>query len=299
MAQSILLAASYDLKVHAYEFSSGNQVDEYEIANSQANRIISTQNDNRFYVAAYSYILAYDLYAKSKKPAQAIVAHESNVTDICVTPTTLISCGEDKMIKSWDRRTGQGEQTITTKDSLNSILLMPNGYEVIVGCESGTIAIWDARNSACQQKVSASKSPVRSLSMSPDNSCFVAACMDGSTLSYKIDGSSFTEHYRLQAHNEATLRCCISPNSELFATSAADNTAKIWQLSTGDLKQSLVASESRDWIWDIAFTPDSLQLCTGCSGGFCRVWDVENGRMVLAMRQLEKCVSAICIVTPK
>lgn len=297
MSKELLLAASYDLKVHAFDVASGNLVDQFEIANSQANRIIVPPSEHRFYIAAYSYIFSFDLELKTKKPIQAIPAHESNVTDICVTPdgNGLISCGEDKTIKLWDRRTGQQQKTLITKDVLNTMVLLPNAHNIIVGGESGQISIWDIRNSSCLSTDTIVKSPVRSISLAPNGSCIVAAYMNGLAVNFDMKDISLTEKYRIQAHNETQLRCVISPDSKMFATSSGDNSTKLWNLENGELKHTLIASDEKDWIFDVSFTADSTRVCTGGSDGICRVWDVRNGRPLVAMNQVEKCVSGIAV----
>ena len=294
-SSEFLLAASYDLRVHQFDLSNGSLVGDFEISNSQANRIVVPPGDRRFYVAAYSYIMAYDLEMKSKKPTQAFVAHDSNVTDICVTSNALFSCGEDKAIKTWDRRAQQMQAQILTKDCLNSMILA-SPHEVIVGGETGQISVWDTRNSNCVFQVNTIKAPVRSLSLAPDGVSFLAAYMNGATVKYRIDGSSFSEVYKIQAHNETQLKVAVAPDGRTFATAAADNRVKLWNLESGDLRQEMFPSDEREWIFDVAFTADSSKLCAGGSDGLCRMWDLETGRIFMQMQQqLEKCVSAVAI----
>ena len=294
----VLLAASYELRICAFDVATSECVQEFEIQNSQANRIVVAPNEPKFYVGAYSYILGYD-FSTNRKQTQAFAGHEGNVTDLVVTPTTIFSCGEDKKVNVWDRRATQKPQsTITTTSSLNSIILMPTNESCVVCDENGVVSSWDIRQtSTFLQKTPATKIPVRSLAIAPDGSRFVAASQDGKTFCYKIEGNSFSEDYNIQAHNETQVRCAISPNSKLFATAAADNSARIWDVESGDMKQTLLCSgEVQEWIWDVAFTKDSKFVCTGGSDCVCRVWDVENGRMALQMPALERCISAIAII---
>ena len=294
----VLLAASYELRICAFNVATGDLVQEFEIQNSQANRIVTAPNEQKFYIGAYSYILGYD-FTHSRKHTQAFAGHEGNVTDLVVNSSTILSCGEDKKVNIWDRRATQKPQsTITTTSSLNSIILMPTEQSCVVCDENGVISSWDLRaTSTFLQKTPPTKIPVRSLAIAPDGSQFVAAAQDGKTVCFKIDGNSFSENYNIQAHNETQVRCAISPNSKLFATAAADNSSRIWDLNSGDMKQTLLCSgEVQEWIWDVAFTHDSKFLCTGGSDCICRVWDVENGRMALQMPALERCISAIAII---
>jgi G protein beta subunit-like protein len=293
--EGILLAASYALRIHVFDIRGCKLIDEFEISNSQANRIVINHSDKKFYVGAYSYVFCYDLMSKLRKHSQAFSGHEGNVTDIVITPREVYSCGEDKKINIWDKNASTKPQiSILTTSALNSIILMPSNVSVTVCDENGVVSLWDIRNpSTCLQKTQETKIPFRSLAISPNGDLFVAASQSGKTTCYKIEGNKFTENYTITSHNDTQLRCAISPNGKYFATSAADNSARIWGLDSGDMKQSLMSGESQEWTWDVSFTTDSQFICTGGSDCICRVWDVENGRMVQQMPQLEKCVSAI------
>lgn len=297
MSDHVLLAASYDLKIHAYNLQDCSIVAEYDIGNSQGNRIVVV--GNRFYVAAYNYIYAYDATGQNYRILSSINAHDTNVADIYVTQSTIFSCGEDRAIKTWDKRTSQQQQIITTTESLNSIVVLPNGYSAIVGNEIGEISVWDIRNLASPFKVLNNKTPVRCLSLSPDGATFVASHMDGESFVYKVDPANspnFDVVYKLRAHEDVQTRCVHSPDNLMFVTTSGDNSTKVWMKEDGKLKRTLKANDNFEWVWDAAFTSDSKRICTGSSDGICRVWDVESGKILMQTEQLEKCVTAIAII---
>jgi len=53
--------------------------------------------------------------------------------------------------------------------------------------------------------------------------------------------------------------CSIS----LLATTSADGTAKIWRTSDFACQYELKHDRLQNWVWDCAFTSDSLFLVTG------------------------------------
>ena len=186
-----------------------------------------------------------------------------------------------------------------TDDSLNTMFMMNNDNEVVVGGESGSISIWDIRNSNPSSslfKKTDVDSPVRSLAFDKNKNCFVAAFMNGKTIKYSLSSGKFNEECDIQSFNDVQLKVAISPNSEYFAVSAANNSVKTYNLNKCDLKNILIPNESRNWIWDMEFTADSSKLCTGSSDGVCRIWDVENCKLLSSSAQLPKTVSAIAIM---
>ncbi|OHT14282.1 WD repeat protein [Tritrichomonas foetus] len=294
---TILLAASYNLMIAAFDTQTGGGICEFEIQNTQANRLIVAP-DNRFFAASYSYVFAYDFHSKVKKATQAIVAHEGNVTDLTVSNNMFITCGDDKGVKLWDRRSSQNTSTITTKGQNNAMVYLPNSNQVIVGDETGYLSSYDIRNSNLLKSIKVDDLPIRAMSLSPDGTSFLSAAQSGITKSFRpSETDPFVEGYTIHAHNDLQLNCKYSPNGKYFATCAANNTARIWDAKTGDMKQNLVPSEMREWIWDVCFTPDSTQLCIGGTEATCRTFDVENGRISMSFQQLDKCVSAIAILS--
>ena len=297
----ILLAASYNLTINAFDLSTGNFVKDFEISNSQANKI-EALSDGKFYVASYSYFFSYDFNSsKSKKPTTAVVAHEGNVTDIMVLPNVILTCGDDKKVKLWDRRSNNCQTTIITKGQNNALVNFPATNQIIVGDENGCLSSYDLRAPSTDplQSSKLDDLPVRALSQSPDNEHFIAALQNGFTKCFttKTNDGSFSELYSINAHSDVQLNCKYSPNGKLFATCAANNSARIWDAATGGMKQSLIPSEMREWIWDVCFTPDSLSLCTGGTDGTCREYGVENGRILISLPTIDKCVSAIAVIS--
>ncbi|OHS98737.1 hypothetical protein TRFO_08749 [Tritrichomonas foetus] len=296
MTYSVLLAASYDLKIHAFDLSQGTSLSEFEIANSQANRIYPYMG-HKFYVATYNYVFQYDYYSRTKKPNISIVAHDGNVTDLKFNQTCLITCGNDKKIMIWDRSC-QLQSKIEVGTTMNSLELLPSGSHCIVACENGTIQTFDIRKTenGCIQKLSISSKPVRSIALSSDSLTLVAATHDGKAISYSVANETLAENYRISTTKEVQTKCSISPDSHFFVTGAADNTAKIWDLKTGELKNSCFGGGNQEWVWDLKFTADSQKLVTGSSDGTCRIWDVASGNLLMEMPRLEKCISALTLI---
>ena len=80
----------------------------------------------------------------------------------------------------------------------------------------------------------------------------------------------------------------------LLATTSADGTAKIWRTSDFNCQYELKHDRLQNWVWDCAFTSDSLYLVTGllnlwafrctflnwilvCSDGKGRLWSTDTG----------------------
>ena len=292
--EQFLLAASYDLQVHVIDLNSCSACDSFEIPNSQANRLVSS--GNRFYAAAYTYLLAYDASGRSKKPLQAIAAHDSNVTDLVVSPNTIYTCGEDKLIKCWDRRVAKSQESLGANVSVNALSMTRNSFALVSGNENGDVCLWDLRSTNCVQKLNERKAPVRSISAAPDLSLFNVAYMDAELVRIEYVDGELAVRYSVNAQNEILLRCQNSPDGKMVAACGANNTIKIWDAENGDSLFELHDQETKEWVWDIAFTNDSQYIVAGASDGSCKVWSCQNGDVFSNPTQLEKCVSAITLI---
>ena len=297
MNQDTIFAASYTLIITGFNLESGVPTKEVEMQNSQANRLIAIPSEHKLLAAGYSYVFVFDTKIKSKKPVATFLAHEGNVADIALGQTLIVTCGDDKTIKVWERRTFQNVHTITTKSANNTVCLVSNGAQCVSGNEDGFVELHDMRNATTVAEVRVSNRPVRSVAATPDGTVVIVAAQDGRVVAFDVEDGKLVERYRINAHNDVTLRVAVAPAGDFFATTAANNTARIWSVSEGAMKQSLVASDERVWIWDVAFTQDGKKVITGGSDGSVRMFNCDDGRMEMTYPQAEKAVSCIAIMT--
>lgn len=68
----------------------------------------------------------------------------------------------------------------------------------------------------------------------------------------------------------------LSPNNRLLASASADNTIRLWDVSSGNELRTLTGHGG--WVKCVAFSPDGKLLASGSNDRSVRVWDVETGR---------------------
>jgi hypothetical protein len=86
---------------------------------------------------------------------------------------------------------------------------------------------------------------------------------------------------RLRGHTRAVLAVAWSTNDQWIATASKDQTAKIWNVSTGTERLTLAGHEGS--VQAVAFAPDGNILATGSADSTVRLWSVSSGQCLRAL----------------
>jgi WD40 repeat protein/transcriptional regulator with XRE-family HTH domain len=84
----------------------------------------------------------------------------------------------------------------------------------------------------------------------------------------------------LRGHEDSIEELTYSPNGKLIATASLDNTARLWDATTG---KELLRLQHSAGVGHVAFTPDGSRLATGTGDGLVRLWDVASGDELLTI----------------
>ena len=102
--------------------------------------------------------------------------------------------------------------------------------------------------------------------------------LDDTTQSYLCtpddDVAHSTLELALQAHNSYILKCLLSPDCRMLATTSSDKTIKLFNLDSFTLERTLVGHQR--WVWDAVFSVDAAYLVTASSDATSRLWDLST-----------------------
>lgn len=316
-SQPIVLVGGYDGTISSSQIFPDQKLQPCEeinlTANSQINMI--TSHDNFFCYAVNPNYYIYNPH-KDFVPSEN-TGHKANVTDISIVCKTehakdeskdptkseieytyIFTCSEDG---SWKYKKFQSEciridkcleeKRIVTTSSINSIQVkFPH---IFLANERGEIDIYGIIAGNDFGYIKISELPIRSIALSKNGDRLVAACHDGNIFIIEINNSANKSDeilkviFSFKAHDNAILKCVISPDNNFFVTTSADSTAKLWDFSTYKQKSTL-KSDQKKWVWDASFTKDSKFVVTGGSDNYIRTWDVSTGENIYS-RELTKC----------
>jgi Tol biopolymer transport system component len=70
----------------------------------------------------------------------------------------------------------------------------------------------------------------------------------------------------------------FSPDGRWLASGHQNNTARLWDLETGQLRHTFTGHNSD--VYAVAFSPDGRRVATGSSDRLIKLWDVDTGQLV-------------------
>lgn len=131
------------------------------------------------------------------------------------------------------------------KKSITEIAFSPDGETIATGSEDGTVRLWSTRTGKHKALI-------------------------------------------VGADKYAWVQLIWSPDGRKLATNSSHNRdenrkTQVWDAGTGELKATLGAEISRDYL--SAWSPDGRTLLTGSSGGTAKLWDAETGRLKAMLEQ--------------
>ena len=88
-----------------------------------------------------------------------------------------------------------------------------------------------------------------------------------------VDAGAAVE--RLEGHGGAVWCVAWSPDGRRVATGSRDNTARIWDATTGEVVRAL--EEHGDAVNSVAWSPDGMRVATGSRDNTARIGDAVTG----------------------
>ncbi|MBF0472895.1 MAG: WD40 repeat domain-containing protein [Nitrospirae bacterium] len=86
-------------------------------------------------------------------------------------------------------------------------------------------------------------------------------------------------HKTILGHSGSVEKVIFSPDGKIIASTGADKTIKIWDVSSGNII-STIKDAHNDCINSIAFSPDGKNLVSGGNDYLLKLWDVESGKLI-------------------
>jgi WD40 repeat protein len=204
-----------------------------------------------------------------------LVGHEGLVQACNFSPDgkRVVSASWDRTVRIWDlANPAQPVVAVGHTDQLQDVCFSPDGAQIISAAMDGTLRLWD-ETSGCQLGM---------LIRPPDSA---AVCVFSQT-GDRIVSASHRRAMRLhtaggetlrsfQGHADDVLACAFSPNGARLVSASADETLKIWDLSTAAVLKTLTGHRAP--VQHCIFSPDEKFIASASWDNTVRLWDAKNG----------------------
>jgi WD40 repeat protein/serine/threonine protein kinase len=203
-----------------------------------------------------------------------ILRHSNAVNHAAFSPDgrLLVTASHDHTARVWDADTGQLRATLTHGNEVVYAEFSPDSARVVTASRDGTARVW---NAATREPVTPPLKhngyPVYHAAFSPDGKQVVTASIPKALV---WDVATGQRHATLD-HITTVGNAAFSPDGRFVVTGSADNTAQVWEASTG--RKVTRPLKHSGGVSCVSFSPDGCRLATASLDGVVQVWDPATG----------------------
>jgi WD40 repeat protein len=186
-----------------------------------------------------------------------------------------------KIARLFNATTGKVEHTFDHRAPPTCpIVFAPDGERIFVCDYAGAISIWDVKGTKPKMSWQAHSGIVRALCLSPDGKCLASGSDFPENVVRLWDAATGRELATLPGHKNQVSSLAFSPDGTRLVSSSWDQTARLWERSTGVL---LAVLHHRGHVTEAAFRPNNAELITRSEDQTLRLWDARSGELLTVL----------------
>ncbi|GAA6614592.1 NB-ARC domain-containing protein [Scytonema sp. NUACC26] len=210
----------------------------------------------------------------------------------------LASSSIDTTIRVWDVGNRRCIKTLQGhNNSVYAIAINPQETLLASGGDDFTVKLWDMNSGECVRTFQGMHNWVADLAFAPLSSegttqqetTIVSGGYDRIIRLWNLDGES----RRLIGHTDFLFSVIFSPDGRTIASTSADQTIRLWDISTGQCLKVLKGHTGT--VTKAIFSPDGRLLASSSYDQTINLWDVATGQLV---QTLPACVTLSLSFSP-
>ena len=200
--------------------------------------------------------------------------HTADINSVAFSPDGrfVVTASGDGTARVWDAATGASLGELRGHSgSVNSASFSPDGKFIVTAGDDATVRLWDAARFTFVRMIGEGyPMSVLSAEYSPDGRFIVAG---SSSFAFVCDPNLGLVVRTLEGHTGKVNSASFSPDSHLIVTASADNTARVWNVETGESIATLL--DHKGPVLNAMFSWDGRSVFTASEDYATRIYPRE------------------------
>ena len=224
---------------------------------------------------------------------RSFIGHNHEVYAVSFHPNSqdFITGSVDGEVRIWDIPTGRNLRRLEEHTAaVNSVDFTSDGEKFLTASGDGLVKLWETDKAVKTDPdiplmELEHDGPVTGAAYSPDDSLVASSSGESVFLWSAETGRQVLE---LSGHTDTVNTVEFGPTGETLATGGDDNTARLWNVDTGEF---ITSFDHDDAVLSVALGVETL--LTGSSDGVARLWDLTEGTVIYTFDEFEDAVTTV------